>query len=72
MRRTFGGLGDSVDGVACHAALRVASTKTEASLPQGLLSRPLCISVRVCRRGWRMALASLFCGAAHEDEARIL
>ena len=28
----FGGLGDGVDGPACHAAMRVASTKLEKSL----------------------------------------
>ena len=69
---TFGGLGDGVDGAACRAALRVASTEREASLLWGLLSGVLWTSVQVRGCGLRTASACPFCGVAHEDKARPL
>ena len=61
-----------MDGAACHAALRVASHKEEASLLCGLLAGALGTSARVCGRGLRTASTCPFCGAAHEDEAHVL
>ena len=69
---TYGGLGDGVDGEACRAALRVASTELEASLLRGLLAGALWTAARV--RGHNMQATSSCpgCGSQHEDEAHVL
>ena len=64
-----GGLGDGVDGEACCAALRVASTEQEASLLRGLLVGALWTAARV--RGHNMWATSSCpgCGSQYEDES---
>ena len=61
-----------MDGAACRAALRVASTEKEASLLRGLLLGALWTSARVHGHGQRTASTCLFCGVAQEDETHVL
>ena len=69
---TFRGLGDGVDGAACHSALQVASNEKEAFLLCGLLAGALWTSARVCGLGLRMPSTCPFCGATHEDTTHVL
>ena len=69
---TLGGLGDGADGPACRPALRAASTKLEKSLLRGLLAGAMWTAARVSGHGMRSNSACPHCGAAHEDEARVL
>ena len=69
---TYGGLGDGVDGEACRAALRVASTELEASLLRGLLAGALWTAARVRGHNMRATSSCPGCGSQHEDEAHVL
>ena len=69
---TYGGLGDGVDGEACRAALRVASTELEASLLRGLLAGALWTAARVRGHNMRATSSCPGCGSQHEDEAHAL
>ena len=69
---TYGGLGDGVDGEACRAALRVASTELEASLLRGLLAGALWTAARVRGHNMRATSSCPGCGSQHEDEVHVL
>ena len=69
---TYGALGDGVDGEACRAALRVASTELEAFLLRGLLAGALWTAARVRGHNMRATSSCPGCGSQHEDEAHVL
>ena len=69
---TFGGLGDGADGPACRTALRAASTELEKWLLRGLVAGAMWTAARVSGHGMRANSACPHCGAAHEEEARVL
>ena len=69
---TFEGLGDGVDGPACRAAMRVASTELEKSLLRGLMAGALWTAAPLSGHGTRTHSACPHCGAAHEDEVHVL
>ena len=61
-----------VDGSACRAALRVASTELEKSLLRGLMAIALWTAARLSGHGMRTNSACPHCGAAHEDKVHVL
>ena len=68
----YGRLGDGVNGKACRAALRVASTELKASLLRGLLARALWTAARVRGHNMRATSSCPGRGSQHEDEAHVL
>ena len=69
---TYGGPGDGVDGEACRAALRVASTELEASLFLGLLAGAQWTAARMRGHNMWATLSFPGCGSQPEDEAHVL
>ena len=65
-------VGDGVNGEACRAALRVASTELEASLLRGLLAGALWTAARVRGHNMRATSSCPGCGSQHEDEVHVL
>ena len=68
---TYGRLGDGVDGEACRAALRVASTELEAPLLRGLLAGALWTAAHVRGHNMRATSSCPGCSSQHEDEAHV-
>ena len=71
-QQPMAGLRNGVNGEACRAAVRMASTELEVSLLRGLLVEVLWTAAGVCRHNMQAVSSCPGCGSQHKDEAHVL